>query len=333
MTWTWRPSSPPFWLTWSCQISYPCFAAWPGSEKSPVSGSDAPILIGFPPPVVEPPLSADSSSPPPQAAATSARVAARRSSGSHSFRCIDGPPSGWLRDERPVPCVYVSLRLSLLLCSRAWVERHELQLGHLLDRVAQALAAEAGLLDAAVRHVVDAERRHVVDDQAADLDAVEGAVDDAHVVREEPRLQPEVARAGRADRVVDVVEAEDADERRERLLARHAHLLAHVREHRRLPEPPLALAAGDSASALVDRLAHPLVDTVGGGVVDQRPHVGVVVQRVARPERPDAVDELRHELVVHVVVDVDALDRDAGLARLDSGAPGDSLRREREVSV
>ena len=44
-----------------------------------------------------------------------------------------------------------------------------------LDRVADALAAEARVLHAAVGHVVDAEARHVVDDHAADLELVPGA--------------------------------------------------------------------------------------------------------------------------------------------------------------
>ena len=40
---------------------------------------------------------------------------------------------------------------------------------------ADALAAEAGVLDAAVGHVVDAVARRVVDDDATDGDALEGA--------------------------------------------------------------------------------------------------------------------------------------------------------------
>src|SRR6185312_7990180 len=38
------PSSPPLALVRDCQTSYPCLAAEPGSEKSPVRGRDAPIV-------------------------------------------------------------------------------------------------------------------------------------------------------------------------------------------------------------------------------------------------------------------------------------------------
>ena len=49
-------------------------------------------------------------------------------------------------------------------------EHHDPDLGHVLHRLAQALAAEAGVLDAAVGHVVDPVGRDVVDDDAADLE-------------------------------------------------------------------------------------------------------------------------------------------------------------------
>src|SRR5204862_7826163 len=68
------PSRPPFSLVIASQTLYPCCAALPGSENSPVSGSEAPILI-VPPPLLplpaEPPLSS-----PPQPAATSPRTPA-----------------------------------------------------------------------------------------------------------------------------------------------------------------------------------------------------------------------------------------------------------------
>src|SRR4051812_21869677 len=52
------PSRPPWALVTACQTSYPCFAAEPGSEKSPVSGRDAPIVRSPPasplPPLLEP---------------------------------------------------------------------------------------------------------------------------------------------------------------------------------------------------------------------------------------------------------------------------------------
>src|SRR4051812_33200268 len=45
------PSRPPFPLVRACQTSYPCLAAEPGSEKSPVRGRDAPIVRSPPEPL------------------------------------------------------------------------------------------------------------------------------------------------------------------------------------------------------------------------------------------------------------------------------------------
>src|SRR3954469_9240854 len=66
MIWTLRQSRPPWSLTIFCQTLYPCCAALPGSEKSPVSGSEAPMRIGLldawlvlpPPPPLLPPHAA-----------------------------------------------------------------------------------------------------------------------------------------------------------------------------------------------------------------------------------------------------------------------------------
>src|SRR5881392_2082649 len=46
MSWILRPSRPPLALTICCQTWYPRRAADPGSEKSPVRGSEMPTLIG-----------------------------------------------------------------------------------------------------------------------------------------------------------------------------------------------------------------------------------------------------------------------------------------------
>ena len=53
------------------------------------------------------------------------------------------------------------------------------RLGHLLDGVPDAFAAESGRLDAAVGKVVDAQGRGVVDDHAADLERLERREDRA----------------------------------------------------------------------------------------------------------------------------------------------------------
>src|SRR5688572_262422 len=62
-----------------------------------------------------------------------------------------------------------SIRRCGARCSRLVADHQQADLGHVLDRELDALATEAGILDAAVGHVVDAPARHVVDDDAADL--------------------------------------------------------------------------------------------------------------------------------------------------------------------
>src|SRR3954470_4186103 len=70
---TWLPSSPPFSLVRASQTWYPCLAAEPGSEKSPVSGREAPIDSSPPPESLLPPLLASL----PQAAIPRDTTAAR----------------------------------------------------------------------------------------------------------------------------------------------------------------------------------------------------------------------------------------------------------------
>ena len=82
------------------------------------------------------------------------------------------------------------------------------------------------------------------------------------------------------------------DERREHLLAGDAHVLADVGEHGRLPEPALALAAGEDARALLPRLLHPLLDALGGRVVDQRADVGASSSGSPACSASHALDEL-----------------------------------------
>src|SRR3954469_19032433 len=72
----------------------------------------------------------------------------------------------------------------------ACVDDQQPLLRHLANRVVHSLAAVPRQPLTAVGHVVDAERVRVVHDQRADLQAVDGALDDPQVVREDPGLQP-----------------------------------------------------------------------------------------------------------------------------------------------
>ena len=80
------------------------------------------------------------------------------------------------------------------------LEEQHAQLGHVLDCVADALAADARVLDAAVGLRIDAHRGHVADDHAADvavLPRVDGLVE---VGREEADMDAELGVVDRRDR-------------------------------------------------------------------------------------------------------------------------------------
>src|ERR1700675_1832853 len=58
--------------------------------------------------------------------------------------------------------------------SLAQVHDEQLWFRHFLNRVAQALAAESGIFNAAIGHVVDAESGNISGDQASDFEFVIG---------------------------------------------------------------------------------------------------------------------------------------------------------------
>src|SRR5688500_13149667 len=83
-------------------------------------------------------------------------------------------------------------------------EHHDPDLGHVVDGPAKALAPEAAVLDAAVRHVVDPVGRHVVHDHAPDFQLLEGPPGMCQVVGEDTGLQTEERVVDAADGVVEV---------------------------------------------------------------------------------------------------------------------------------
>jgi hypothetical protein len=60
---------------------------------------------------------------------------------------------------------------------------------HFLDGVAHALAADAALLHAAVRHMVGAEGGDIVDNDPAEIKVPDGFSDLLHIAAEHPGLQ------------------------------------------------------------------------------------------------------------------------------------------------
>ena len=123
------------------------------------------------------------------------------------------------------------------------------------------------------------------------------------------------------------------DHGREDLLVAHLHRGRDGLEQRGRPQVAPAGAAGEQARAAFDGLGHPRLDPLGGIGIDDRTHVGGVVEWIAHPQRLDLRHQRLAEGVVDVLVHVDALHRDARLARVLEAAPDHALGRECQVGV
>src|SRR5690606_28978807 len=131
------------------------------------------------------------------------------------------------------------------------------RLGHVLDRGANAFAAQPGLLHAAVGHVVDADAGYVADDHAADLQPVPGAHRVRQVAGEHASLQPEVAVVDPVERLLEIVERLQYRHGAEDLLAIQVAVAGHFLQQRRRHQVALALAAGQTLRALAFRGRYP----------------------------------------------------------------------------
>src|ERR687891_1012635 len=192
-------------------------------------------------------------------------------------------------------------------------EDHDPWLGHLLDRVPKPLAAIAGVLGPAVRHLVGPEGRHVVHDDPADSDLPVREHGPVDVAGEHPALEPEGRAVDLVDGLLEGLVPVDRGHRPEDLLPAHLHVLAHAAQDRGQVEGILPLPADKHLGALGQRLVdHPL-DLVQPARVDQGPHVGVGVHGVADPEALHLLDQAGDENVVRPRVEEDPLDGDAGL--------------------
>src|SRR3954470_5518648 len=86
--------------------------------------------------------------------------------------------------------------------ARLKVDHDEALFGQLAHRVGRALARVAGVLDAAVGHLVGAEGRRLVDDHAAELELLGRAQGGVESRREDAGLEAVARRVGELDRLV-----------------------------------------------------------------------------------------------------------------------------------
>ena len=144
------------------------------------------------------------------------------------------------------------------------LQRDEALLGQLEDRVGRALAGVAGVLDAAVGHLVGAEGRHLVDQDAAELERRRRLEAAADVAGEDAGLEAELGVVGQPQRLAEVRVAVDRRHRAEDLLAPDLGLARRAGEQGRGEAAALVdqLAAAQQLGAAGDRLVDPLLDPV-----------------------------------------------------------------------
>ena len=113
--------------------------------------------------------------------------------------------------------------------------------------------------------------------------------------------------------------------------------MVDIYEHRRLEEPSGArdlLTPSEHARALLDRVGDVILDRVELRQERDRPHLhGAVALRLAHAQRAHFVGDFGHERVVHGLLDVRALDRDARLAGVLHRVVGREVGRALEVRV
>ena len=106
-----------------------------------------------------------------------------------------------------------------------------------------------------------------------------------------------------------------------------------VLDHGRLEEPPVSRAASQDPCAIGRRIVDPGLGSRHGLLVDHRTEIGRAVERVAKLNRLDRVDQLLAELLVDLFDDEDALHRDADLTGVGKGADADPVHGEIEIGV
>ncbi len=149
--------------------------------------------------------------------------------------------------------------------------------------------------------------------------------------------EPVAGVVGESQRLLGVAHLHHADDGAEGLVAHHLHRVVDVDQHRRFEVVAWSLdplAAGQRLGAGGERVIDVVVDDralVGRG---HRADVLVGSRRRRRPgAAADLVGQLRHELVVGRLLDVDPLDRDADLAGVHHPAPGRGVGGAVEIGV
>mmetsp|Transcript_59426 Transcript_59426/g.140466 ORF Transcript_59426/g.140466 Transcript_59426/m.140466 type:complete len:548 (-) Transcript_59426:2329-3972(-) len=220
--------------------------------------------------------------------------------------------------RRPTASAAMLPRGFLLPASALEIAQAEVfHLDIVLDALAPAFAAEAGLLDAAEGHFGRRDQAGV-DAHHAVLQRLADAEDAADVAAVEVAGEAEFGGIGQLDDIGLGLELEHRRHRAEGLLARAQHLRCGVGEQGRLEEAAAgafdALAAGQQLGAERNGVGDMGLHLLQRLLVDQRADVDARLEAVARPQRRNPGRKLLQEGVVDACLHIDAVGADAGLA-------------------
>ena len=161
------------------------------------------------------------------------------------------------------------------------VHDQQLGFGHFFYGVAQAFAAEAGIFDAAVGHVIDAERGNVSGDHAADFELFIGLEEELRVAGEDAGLHTVGGVIGLTQGLIEIFVGLDGHDGTENFLTVYFHVGPGAGEHGGLDDEILASTAAQQARAATDGFFDPGDRADGVAFADDRANVGGLVERIS----------------------------------------------------
>src|SRR3984957_5900449 len=196
----------------------------------------------------------------------------------------------------------------------AQIHHQQFRLGHFFNCVAQTFAAQAGVFDSAIGHLIDAERWNIARHQSAYFQFVIRLKKQFYIPREQTRLQAIVGVVDSSKGFVKTVIGLNSDDRAENLLAIHLHFGLGPGQHRRFDDGTLSSTTAQQTSSGADRLVDPVSNADRVTLADQRTEIGRFLHGVAGFQFFYAIHKKIDELAVDGLLDQDALHRNTGLA-------------------
>ena len=189
-----------------------------------------------------------------------------------------------------------------------------------------------------MRRLADREaREHIVYHHGPGLDLAGEPLSASAVASPNGSGEAKVRIIGQTHRFPIVAERSDRQHGAKRFFAHHAHIVIHVRQHRRRVERWSQLAqsraAYQQARTMRERVRHMRFDHPHLLFADHRANVGRRIHPVSEAQLAGFLRTGLDERRVQGVMNVAALDRKTGLSRIDAGAPDGSARRYINVGI